>query len=323
MDNIIVPQDIEEQATYWYVRIRSPELTPQQESEFFLWLEASSLHQAAFIRIDQAWSAGAALATSSKNPAATITRGWGYGLSAAATVLIAVLLVYMFPLNQRESTTIAEKFSAFSEQRTIALADSSSLVLSPNSDLEVRYSQSTRELHLNKGEIFLKVAPDTQRPFRVIAGQRVIQVIGTQFSVQQLADDLKIIVVDGLVGLLKDKASADQDPMLVLSKNQQILYSEALKGAAPTLVDAGKETSWTKGRMIFDGTPLVEVTAALNKHLSLPILIASPELEDKRIVGAISIKDPRAAASSLASITGAVVEATPDKKALALRSAKD
>lgn len=315
------PKEIEQQATYWYVRLRSTELTPEQESEFFAWLEASSLHQAAFIRVDQAWASGAVVKTLPRPKVFALNRGWTYWAGAAAVILLTFLLIYASPLKQKKPAPAPERYTTFSDQKIIRLPDQSSLVLRPNSDLEVRYSGSTRELHLHKGQIFLNVTLDVQRPFRVVTDQGTIRVIGTQFEVEQLKNDFKVTVVEGLVGLLKpDAKSADQTPVLVLSKNQKILYSDALKGAEATTVDAARETSWTKGRIIFDGTPLAEVTATLNRHLSLPIRIASHELETKRIVGVISVTDPRAAAASLASITGAVVEEAPNRDALILRS---
>lgn len=319
-----IPQEIEQQATYWYVRIRSPELTPQQEAEFFAWLESSSLHQVAFVRMEQAWAAGGALQLRPSPKAFATNRGFGFWLSAAAVVSVTVLLAYLSPLKQKAFVPEFENYIALVEQKTVTLPDQSSIVLSPNSQMEVRYSESARELQLHKGQIFLNVAQDTRRPFKVLTSQGVIRVIGTQFAVQQLADDLKITVVEGLVGLLKpESAISDQAPLLILRKNQQILYSDALKGTEATTLDAARETSWTKGRIIFDDTPLAEVTAILNQHLSLPIQIATPDLRTKRIVGAISVKSPRAAAAALASITGAVVEETPNQDALILRSASD
>ena len=315
-----IPQEIEQQAAYWYVRIQSPELTPQQESEFFAWLESSSIHQAAFVRIEQAWVAGGSVQKQARKKTFSFNLQLSFGLSAAAAVLVAALLMHLSSLNHKQVAPVLEKYVALTEQQTLTLPDSSSVVLSPNSHIEVLYSESVRELYLHKGQIFLSVTQDAVRPFRVITSQGIVRVIGTQFEIQKLAGDMKITVVEGLVGLLKlDDANSSQRPLLVLSKNQQVLYSDALGGAVPTDVDATRETSWTKGRMIFDGAPLIEVVAKLNEHLSQPIRIASPELQTKRIVGAVSIKNPRATAASLASIAGAVVEETPAKDALLLK----
>ncbi|HNG60144.1 MAG TPA: FecR domain-containing protein, partial [Cellvibrionaceae bacterium] len=248
---------------------------------------------------------------------------FGFWVSAVAAVLVAAVLVYLSPF-QIEAVPEFEKYVALTEQKTVTLTDQSSIVLSPNSQIEVQYSQSARELHLHKGQIFLSVTKDAQRPFKVLTHQGAVRVMGTQFTVQQLAEDLKITVVEGVVGLLtSERAKLDQTPFVVLHKNQQILYSDALKGAPPTAVDAARETSWSKGRMIFDGDALGEVTVALNEHLSPQIQIASPELRNKRIVGAISVKNSRVAAASLATIVGAVVEETPNQDALLLKSVSD
>lgn len=319
-----IPPEIEQQAAYWYVRIRSPELTAEQESEFFAWLESSTLHQIAFVRMEQAWAAGGALRLRPPQKAFASTRKHGAWLSAAAAVLITVLLIHQYPDHQEETAPELEKYIAIAEQQNVTLPDQTSVVLSPNSLVELHYSESARELRLIKGQIFLKVTQDAQRPFKVFTNQGIVRVIGTQFAVQHLPEDIKITVVEGLVGLLKlESTNSDQTPLLVLRENQQVLYSDALKGMNAITVDAARETSWTRGRMIFDGVPLAEVTATLNQHLSLPIQVASPDLLTKRIVGAISIKNPRVAAESLASIAGAVVEETPNKDALLLKSASD
>lgn len=318
-----IPQQIEQQAAHWYIRIRSPELTAQEEGEFFAWLESSSLHQVAFIRMEQAWAAGGATQLRATKKTVVPYSQFGFWVSAVAAVLVAAVLFYLSPF-QMEAASEFEEYIALTEQKTVALTDQSSVVLSPNSQLEVRYSQSVRELHLRKGQIFLSVTKDTQRPFKVLTNQGALRVLGTQFAVHQLAEGLKITVVEGEVGLLKlEGAQSDQTPFVVLHKNQQILYADGLKGASPTTVDAARETSWTKGRMIFDGDSLADVTAALNEHLSAHIHIASPDLRNKRIVGAISVKNPRAAAASLASIVGAVVEETPNRDALLLKSVSD
>lgn len=319
-----IPLEIEQQATYWYIRIQSPDITPKQESEFFAWLESSPLHQVAFLRMEQAWTAAGALQLTPAKKAMAPNWSLSFWSASVALILVAVLLVYLSPLHEEKADPEIKEYIASVEQKTITLPDQSSVVLSPNTKMEVRFSESFRDIYLHKGQIFLNVTKDARRAFRVTTNHGSVRVIGTQFAVQQLAMDLKITVVEGLVGLLKpESAIPDETPMLVLHKNQQILYSDALKGTMASNIDADRETSWAKGRMVFDGAPLTEVTAKLNQHLSVPIKIASPELNNKRIVGAISVKNPVAAAASLASIAGAVVEESPNKDALVLKSPAD
>lgn len=315
-------QKIEKKAIYWYVRLNSPNCLPEEQAKFHDWLNSAPEHQAAFVRIDQAWSAGSVIQGLSYRKADTRSQA-NYWVSATAVLLLGFLFIY-FTRPAPESNQTAEYYTApHNQQKTIELNDGSTLILHTNSVVSAHYTNELRELHLHRGQIFLLVTQDSERPFRVHTDQGIIRVIGTQFAIQKLANDLKITVVEGIVGLLKlEGNSNEQKPVLVLSKNQQILYSEALQGAAATSVDAVRETSWTTGRIVFEGTPLSEVLASINPHLQTPIEVFDAELAQKRIVGAISIQDATTAAKSLAGITGATLDnhSNPHKLILTSKS---
>jgi len=313
-------QKIEKKAIYWYVRLNSPNCLPEEQQQFHKWLNAAPEHQAAFLRIDQAWSAGSVIQglpyrkTNTRNPV-------NYWMSAVAALLIGFIFVYFARPKPEQNLTTEYYTAPHNQQKTIELKDGSVLTLHTNSVVSAEYTKELRELRLHRGQIFLQVTQDSARPFRVHTDQGIIRVIGTQFAVQQLTDDLKITVVEGVVGLLKPQDnSGDQKPILVLSKNQQVLYSDALHGAAATSVDAARETSWAKGRIVFEGTPLSEVLTTINPHLRIPVEVVDDELAQKRIVGSISIRDATTAAQSLAEITGATLDSHSNPHKLLLSS---
>jgi transmembrane sensor len=191
------------------------------------------------------------------------------------------------------------------------------LTLHTKTQVNVRFAADSRTIELERGQLFLTATRNPERPFFVTTQRGSVRVIGTQFAVDYLEQDLRVTVVEGQVGLLPNTTETS-DPFMILSKNQQILFSEAVAGKSAVAVDARKATHWTTGRLMFEGTPLIDVVAILNQHLSKPIHIASAALEQKRIVGAISIKDPKAAAESLAAITGAIVEENTSKSSIIL-----
>jgi transmembrane sensor len=317
-------KEIDKQAIYWYVRIRSTEFTSAQEADFMAWLESSSLHQAAFIRAEQAWVAGKAIGQLPVNNARTVQQK-AYWAGAFAILLAGFLLFLFTSRNLFSTNTLAEHYITQREQqRTLTLSDGSSVTMHTDSEIRVSYDAGHRQVTLQRGRIFLQVAPDHLRPFYVITQNGTLRVVGTQFAVTQLRDDFRVTVVEGVVGILQpgDTLATQSSPLLLLRENQQILYSNAIAREPALEVDAARETSWIKGRMMFDGAPLAEVVAILNQYLSRPILIASPELETKRIVGAISVKDPKAAAASLASITEALVEEAEGQDALIIKPAR-
>lgn len=313
-------QKIEKKAIYWYVRLNSPNCLPEEQAKFHDWLNSAPEHQAAFLRIDQAWSAGSVIQglpyrkADTRNPV-------NYWMSAAAVLLLGFLFIYFMQPAPELNQTVEYYTAPPNQQKTIELRDGTVLTVHTNSAVSAEYTKELRELHLHRGQIFLQVTQDSERPFRVHTDQGIIRVIGTQFAVQQLANDLKITVVEGLVGLLKPQDNSnDQKPILVLSKNQQILYSDALQGAAAISVDAVRETSWAKGRIVFEGTPLSEVLTTINPHLQIPIEVVDAELAQKRIVGSISIQDATTAAKSLAGITGATLDSHSNPRKLLLTS---
>lgn len=312
-------KEIDQRAIYWYVQLQSPEFSSEQEADFFKWLESSSAHQAAFIRAEQAWSAGKVIGTLQATPASRNLYFVYFGGAAAA--LFTCFLLILFITRTFSVKNIQEHYTTLQDQqRAITLADGSSVTMHTNTSISVRYDVSHREIDLNRGQIFLQVKTDPQRPFYVTTRRGKVQVIGTQFAVDQLNDDFRVTVVEGRVGIFHpDEPGGESSAAVVLTANQQILLSNALAGESAIAVNASRETSWTKGRMIFDGTPLAEVVTSINPYLDLPISIDGSELREKRIVGAISVKNSRTAAASLASITGAKVEDTEDKKGLKLK----
>lgn len=91
--------------------------------------------------------------------------------------------------------------TAIGKQATIALADGSVVRLNTNSQIEVEYSQSIRNIRLMQGEAHFDVAKDSNHPFRVYAGQGRIQALGTAFTVYLREQDVDVLVTEGKVEL--------------------------------------------------------------------------------------------------------------------------
>ena len=71
------------------------------------------------------------------------------------------------------------------ESKDILLSDKSKITLNTNSFVQVRYTQHSRVINLLRGEIHIDVAHDKTRPLSVIAGDKVIQAVGTAFNVEK------------------------------------------------------------------------------------------------------------------------------------------
>ena len=82
-----LPQRDLDAAMAWLVRLNSPALTPAEETQFFVWLEASPVHQAAYLKAEQLWLRGDVLAQARK-PAASRHLLWLWGGAAAACMAL-------------------------------------------------------------------------------------------------------------------------------------------------------------------------------------------------------------------------------------------
>lgn len=99
---------------------------------------------------------------------------WGW--AAAAALVAATYLAASFFLR-----TEVQEYAAIGNAQTFPLQDSSTMRLSPGSQVAVRMGQ-TRAITLN-GEAYFEVSRDSTRPFTVTANDLLVTVLGTGFSV--------------------------------------------------------------------------------------------------------------------------------------------
>ena len=82
---------------------------------------------------------------------------------------------------------------------TVTLEDGSVVNMDSSSRLTARLDDSERQITLIEGRANFKVAKDPQRPFRVIAGDKVFVAKGTEFSVELVNNDVRAMLYEGKV----------------------------------------------------------------------------------------------------------------------------
>lgn len=193
------------------------------------------------------------------------------------------------------------------ENRTITMADGSTITLNALTDIRVRYTKAERVIDLVSGQAFFQVTANKYRPFVVHGGFAVVKDVGTQFDVDRAARSTTVTVVEGLVALYSDRASAShgdgsstpaesrQDsgtsPAVLLAAGEQAVVSEH-EITTQAHVNTGAATSWLKHRFIFDGSHLSDVVDQFNRYNSRQIIIDDAGLDALRISGVYSSTDP-------------------------------
>ncbi|PPT92357.1 iron dicitrate transport regulator FecR [Xanthomonas theicola] len=202
-------------------------------------------------------------------------RGWGLGL-AAALCGVAVLAGWAWPRTQTYST-------AHGEQRSVQLADRSTVHLNAQSALRATMTPWSRRLQLLRGQASFMAAPD-RRPLQVRAGALRVEDIGTTFDIALYQRQARIEVAEGRVHVWH--ADRQGQPMLADLGAGQSARIDAASGR----VELGSEDvaamhAWWRRRIVFRDAPLANVAEDFNRLNRTRLLIDDAAAGAMRLTG--------------------------------------
>ena len=188
----------------------------------------------------------------------------------ATAGLLAAGLLLAFGYAPLHLAMQADYRTAAGEQRQITLADGSRIRLNTASAIAVQYSANERRIDLLQGEALFEVAPETARPFRVVAAEGSAQALGTAFVVRTGEHGASVAVTRGLVGV----SSPAGDVALRLGPGKAAQYRT---GAAPQpspAAGAAAALAWLDGTILINNQPLAAALRELERYGAGPILVA-------------------------------------------------
>src|SRR6266542_3215609 len=143
-------------------------------------------------------------------------------------------------------------------------------------------TSAARDLFL-EGEGYFEVQHDSTRPFRVHVANAVVEDIATEFVVASRAEKpgVEVVVVAGAVTLRRDSSNAR--PLLRLSRGDLARVDSLGTAVLTRNVNLDRYVAWTRGTLVFDGTPLREAAASLSRWFDLDISIADRGLAQRRL----------------------------------------
>jgi transmembrane sensor len=310
------PGRCEDEASEWLARLDRG-LSADEERALRVWLKQSNDHQEALLRLASLWDRMGSLALLSElfpRPVPQRKSLRRYYAAAAAAALFAILIVATWQLTssgpaQDDVVAIVDGVyeTAVGQQSTVTLPDGSVLLLNTNSLIKVVYSDKQRLLILERGEMNIEVAHDAERPLSVMAGQKIVQAVGTAFNVQIINDgEVELIVTEGKV-LVAERgdirgdvaAKADSDPIkplpersTVVSKGERVVLSASEEVIAKVSdSDISAQLSWRQGNLVFRGETLAEAVVELSRYTPVKFELADPRLRDIRIGGRFKAGD--------------------------------
>lgn len=193
--------------------------------------------------------------------------------------VIAAIIFFAWPLLQKEQShqlreiaTTAGKFVKFT------LPDSSIIWLSGNSKIifPTKFDSKIRLVTLKQGEIFIDVQKHQDWPFEIKADELTIQVLGTQFNVENRVNDQQVYVAlkSGSVKL----KSTNQESLL--KPGETISYHKINHTLSPIQSSNPEDMgTWTTGDLIFKATPLTDALHRLEDFYDVKFkIIERPNL---------------------------------------------
>lgn len=306
------------EAADWFARLNQRKVSTNDVKAFSAW-RADPANAVAFERLEAMWDAAktlgqtqeiaafAAEARERRNNGSPPPRQRLVGVLKPATAIGAVILalgagVVVWRVQQPTvySTTVGE-------QRAVQLADGSRVIIDTDSRVSVRFTKGRRTVTLESGQAMFAVQGDANRPFMVRAGQTEVVALGTRFDVRRLGDGARVVLVEGRVAV-RDAAAPDR--RWSLAPGQQVVT--AARSPRVAAVDVPAATSWTRGRLTFEGTPIAVAVAEVNRYTRQPIELRDEKISSIRVSGAFDAGDIEGFVAALQDLYPLEAQRAPD-----------
>jgi transmembrane sensor len=329
VDNVIELRNKDQrslEASAWVARLDKG-LSSAESDEIRKWIALDSRNKTLLSEMAGLWDDMDGLSRLSElfpNPIAEKRHGKSRWLLAAASgfvVLAVVLASVLFTMNTDlglpgenavvESATYQTAIGGLS---TIQLSDGSRLTLNTNSLLDVDFTLNQRLIRLHRGELHIDVAHDADRPLSVIVGERVLQAVGTAFTVKiDENQKIELLVTDGVVrvgvlphmvadagGEQNRNSPGEFEDGTSVSKGERFMLdssTELLERLEPEDVEV--HLSWREGYLVFRGEALGDAAAEISRYTPVEFVFLDEELQKVRVAGLFKAGDVSGFLSSL------------------------
>ena len=296
---------IDAQAASWFARNRS-EAGRADRKAFAAW-QAEPAHACAYAEFEQLWADLAQLQQLNKPVALPKRKAsmWRPALAVAAALVCAVLTTNV----GAPRTLYHAQVAAHSKgMRTLNLPDGSTLYVNANTRLRLAFSADQRIIHLDKGQLYIEVAADKERPLYVQAGEATVRVVGTGFDVRRSQQQLVVSVAHGQVAFEPNAKS----PVALLGAQQRAIYSYAKASLQQQTLTAEEVADWRSGHLSFRNRELASLIDELSLYRPQAPLQVNKAVAQLKVSGNLDVNDPDALLNALPALLPVKTVASAD-----------
>lgn len=323
-----------DEASQWVARL-DKSLSPTEIEELQRWMAEHPDNEAILLEMTQLWDKMDALGRLAFLFPPVEKRSYRtplFATAAVASIFLAALALWFAIIGGSPYPYPAPNEYVYQtgigEHTHITLADGSGLTLNTNSRITVEYTDQYRLLTLERGEIYINVAKDKQRPLSVVAGDQIVSAVGTQFSVEiNSQQHIELVVVEGKVRVgVHDRAepTAPAKATAALEQTPRMLTageSTLLGGSADTIhpispADIEVKLSWRQGNLIFRGESLEDAVREVERYTPVEFVFVDEELKSLRVAGLFKAGDVDGLLTALRENFNIVYQYTEEQKVL-------
>lgn len=296
---------IDAQAASWFARNRNDAANADRKA-FAAW-QAEPAHARAYAEFEQLWADLAQLQQLNR-PVALPQRKpslWRPALAVAAALLCAVLATSIGAPRELYHTQVTAHAKGM---RTFNLPDGSTLYVNANTRVRVDFTAHQRIVHLDKGQVYIEVAADKERPLYVQADEANVRVVGTGFDVRRSQQQLVVSVAHGQVAFAPDAKS----PVSLLGARQRAIYRYANGTLQQQTLTAEEVADWRSGHLSFRNRELASLIDELSLYRPQAPLQVSNAVAQLKVSGNLDVNDPDALLNALPALLPVKTVASAD-----------
>jgi transmembrane sensor len=335
---------IAQQAAEWFIANQAGSLPEEDSAAFLAWLKASPVHVSEYLGVariahhlpaavgkpqvplDAFLAQGvvddgdrvASLQRPAPEKRSSVVRRLSYPVWAIAASVLALATGVLWWAHDGELFGIPKTYrTAHGEQIVERLPDGSVLRLDTDSTAAVRYSTRERLIELRRGQALVEVAHESDRRFRIAAGDIGAVAVGTQFNVYRKSASIEFTVVRGEIAVFTGepswlhRAGAISATVQRVTAGYQLSIDAGGRAAQPVLVDLNQTLGWLQHKIVFDHRPLGEVAAEFNRYGSIPVEVEDATLRAIPVSGMFDADDTESFVAFLRTLPDVRVEKTP------------
>ncbi len=164
----------------------------------------------------------------------------------------------------------------------IILPDGTKVQLNGATTITYDVNSSKQRLVQLSGEAFFDVAKNPDCPFRVIANDLQIEVVGTSFNVNTYKKG--VVETSLLTGQIKISGGSFPQEY-ILTPGEKATYSSINNALKITQADVHVETGWCDDYLIFDSEPLIDVIEEIERWYGVEIELRCPQIGQDLLSG--------------------------------------